>query len=66
VSVTHNLSAFVAHELSGLIITAEVIADGTNKVVTGDNDSWQNGRLTQAEAGRLLGISKSMAINGVD
>jgi len=38
VSVTHNLSAFVAHKLSGQIITSEVVADGTNEVVTGDTD----------------------------
>jgi hypothetical protein len=35
---THNLSAFVARKLSGLIITAEVIKDGANKAVTGDTD----------------------------
>jgi len=36
--VTHNLSALVARKLSGLIITAEVISDGTNEAVTGDTD----------------------------
>jgi len=35
---THNLPSFVAYELSGLIIIAEVIAYGTNKVVTGGED----------------------------
>jgi len=38
VSVTNNLSAFVARKLSGLIITSEVIANGTNEAVTGDTD----------------------------
>jgi len=33
-----NLSSFVAHKLSGQIIAAEVINDGTNKAVTGDTD----------------------------
>lgn len=37
-SVTNNLSAFVARKLSGLIITSEVIANGTNEAVTGDTD----------------------------
>jgi len=34
-SVTHNLSAFVADPLSGQIITDEVIKDGTNETATG-------------------------------
>jgi len=37
-SVTHNLSATVARELSGLKITVEVISDETNGSATGDQD----------------------------
>jgi hypothetical protein len=35
-SVTHNLSSSVAHKLSALEITAEVIVNAENKSVTGD------------------------------
>jgi hypothetical protein len=38
VLVTHNLSAPVAHKLSGLEIAVEVIKDAKNRSVTGDQD----------------------------
>jgi len=37
-SVTHNLSGSVAHELSGLKIAREVIKDETNGSVTGGQE----------------------------
>jgi len=38
VSAAHNLSSSVAHKLSGLKITREVIRDETNDSVTGGQE----------------------------
>ena len=57
------MSGFVAHKLSGFRAPKEVLIE-TDRMATGDSEDeirrayegWQQSRLTQEEAARLLGI----------
>ena len=60
------MSGVVAHKLSGFSVPKEVLIE-TGRMATGDSvvrfeeayGGWQQGRLTQEDAARLLGVCES-------